>query len=388
MPAEESTSDIQQSSSVPKECSAEFFGAGGVRLGGRELLVTLMIVTVMLWLAPVLWGLAETFGPGEDYRLAYESGNDYWLYGHYCRKAASEYDVFVVGDSVIWGHYVDAGHTLSHYLTEKAGGPRFANMGVDGTHPAALAGLLKYYGKALSGKRAVLHLNPLWLSSAKHDLSIEKEFHFNHSRLVPQFFPRIPCYRASNSERISAVVERNVPALSWAGHLRISCFESRDLGRWTIENPYANPVGALLSGAVGSEGGLAGEQPPAKPKASGRVSISWVDLEDSLQWRFFRQAVRLLQARGNRVFVLVGPFNEHMMDAESMAAYTKIQDGIEQWLQQNDVAHCMPAALPAEVYVDASHPIADGYDALAGQLCEDTSFRSTILSGDRASNAR
>ena len=42
----------------------------------------------------------------------------------------------------------------------------------------------------------------LWLTSSKADLSTAKEEQFNHSRLVPQFFPRIPCYKAEANERL------------------------------------------------------------------------------------------------------------------------------------------------------------------------------------------
>ena len=45
---------------------------------------------------------------------------------------------------------------------------------------------------------------------------------------------------------------------------------------------------------------------------------SWVDLGTSLQWRLFRAAVHTLLRRGNRVFVLVGPFNEHLLEADSL----------------------------------------------------------------------
>ena len=42
---------------------------------------------------------------------------------------------------------------------------------------------------------------------------------------------------------------------------------------------------------------------------------------ESLQWRFFRAAVDLLVARGNRVCVYVAPFNPYLQDDESRARY-------------------------------------------------------------------
>jgi hypothetical protein len=107
--------------------------------------------------------------------------------------------------------------------------------------------------------------------------------------------------------------------------------------------------------------------------------FQWVELETSLQWRFFRQAVELLTARGNTVFVLVGPFNEHIIKPESRDSYRTMKDGIEAWLKQNNVPYSMPEALPSELYHDASHPSAEGYALLAKQLFENPSFQLTIL---------
>ena len=111
--------------------------------------------------------------------------------------------------------------------------------------------------------------------------------------------------------------------------------------------------------------------------------MDWVELESSLQWRFFRDSVKMLQARGNTVFVLVGPFNELMMDAGSLDVYRKMQGGIETWLRQNNVPYCMPQALPGRLYVDASHPVAEGYRILAEQLFQNASFSSVILNSGR-----
>jgi hypothetical protein len=53
----------------------------------------------------------------------------------------------IIGDSFVWGQYVSTDKTLSHNLNELEGDNLFANMGLDGLHPAAMDGLLKYYGK-------------------------------------------------------------------------------------------------------------------------------------------------------------------------------------------------------------------------------------------------
>ena len=107
--------------------------------------------------------------------------------------------------------------------------------------------------------------------------------------------------------------------------------------------------------------------------------MAWVDLEGSLQWRFFRRAVRLLQERGNNVFVLVGPFNEHMLTDQNKVIYNKLKDGIEAWMQENRIPYLIPSALPPECYVDASHPPAHGYALLAKTLMESPSFKTFML---------
>ena len=100
----------------------------------------------------------------------------------------------------------------------------------------------------------------------------------------------------------------------------------------------------------------------------GLQDFQWVDLETSLQWQLFRQAIDLLKERNNTVFVLVGPFNEHMFKQDGIAAYRQMKGEIGTWLRQNNVAYYMPEALPSELYHDASHPSAQGYALLARQL--------------------
>ncbi|RPJ25468.1 MAG: hypothetical protein EHM35_15520, partial [Planctomycetaceae bacterium] len=165
-----------------------------VRLSGRQWLIVTVALLALIGLGPRIWEHIEGFNPGGDYRVPYELSNDYWLYSRHCSHMCEQGKILVIGDSVVWGHYVEPDRTLSHYLNELSGGDKFANLGADGTHPAALQGLLRYYGVDIHGRTVLLHLNPLWMSSAKHDLQTTKEFRFNHAELVPQFTPRIPCY--------------------------------------------------------------------------------------------------------------------------------------------------------------------------------------------------
>ena len=203
------------------------FGSNGIRLSGWEWIVVAIICLATFHFGPSLWGQLGELKSGPDYRLPYKLSGDYWLYNRLCRQVCSRYDTVVIGDSVVWGHYVPTDDTLSHYLNQNAGRDRFANLGVDGFHPAALGGLIRYYGRDISNKNVILHLNPLWMSDKKQDLQTEKEYRFHHPKLVPQFSPKIPCYKDSWSKRISVAIERHVDSLGWTSHLRAAYFLMR-----------------------------------------------------------------------------------------------------------------------------------------------------------------
>jgi hypothetical protein len=355
------------------------FSSNSVRLSGYEWIFVGVVALALFCFGPRLWERVEKFKPQANYRLPYELSNDYWLYSRYSRFTCSQYEIVVVGDSVIWGHYVSQYDTLSGCLNKIAGSDRFANLGVDGIHPAALAGLLKYYGRDISNKKVILHFNPLWMSSEKHDLQTEKEFHFNHPKLVSQFVPKIPCYKVPYSKRISAVAERYVPLFGWTSHLKINYFESMDLPSWTLEHPYENPLSAVTLRLPTSANDIRNENISWTKRGVAKTDFQWVEPESSLQWKFFRRSVEVLKEKGNSVFVLVGPFNEHMLKGESIEVYRTMKSKIEDWLQKNNIAYHIPPALPSELYADASHPLSEGYNMLAKQLFESESFKHSII---------
>ena len=360
-----------QDNSFPPEESEVAFSSNCVRLSGYELIFVVIVASILFCFGPRLWERIEKFEPEPNFRLPYELSNDYWLYSRYCRWAISNYETLVIGDSVVWGHYVSQDNTLSHYLNQMIGQDQFANLGVDGIHPVALSGLLKYYGRDISGKKIVLHFNPLWMSSSKQDLQSTKEFHFNHPKLAPQFIPKIPCYKDPYSRRFSAVTQRYAPILNWTSHLKVTYFENMDIPTWTLEHPYENPAGTVTLELPTLVNDNQNEHISWVEKGTVKKDFPWVKLESSLQWKFFQRSVKLLKKRGNSVFVLVGPFNEHMLKGESIEIYRKIKSKIEVWLQQNNIAYYMPQTLPSELYVDASHPMSEGYAMLAKQLFED-----------------
>jgi hypothetical protein len=348
------------------------FSGNAVRLGVREWLVVAFIILVISLIVPPLWRGLENDSFPADFRIPYDSSEDYWLIKNFCRSACTQEKTLVIGDSVIWGHYVGRDQTLSHYLSERSGSDEFVNLGLDGSHPMALYGLIRHYGRAIKREKVILHMNLLWLSSEEADLQTDKEFRFNHPRLVPQFKPQIPCYIESASGRMGIVLERAVPLMQLVRHLQISNFDNTNLQLWTVEHPYANPLGrisvkALDLEAEREEDTRSGAQSNAE-KAQVLQSLPWVELETSLQWWAFERLVELLESRGNEVLVVVGPLNEYVLDPKSVSAYRRLLSEVEGCLSQMNIPYARLPLLPGHLYVDTSHPQSQGYRIMAEHI--------------------
>jgi hypothetical protein len=365
-----------------------------VRLRARHWAVACGILLLVLTLTPWVWKKLERFETGPDYRIPYALSKDYWLYEQRLQRLAPT-NIVMLGDSVIWGEYVMADGTWSHFLNQEAGAPNlFINAGVNGLFPLALEGLVRCYGRPLRHQKVILHCNVLWMTSPKADLSTDKEESFNHASLVPQFFPRIPCYRADASDRLNAIVERNVPFFEWVGHLQNAYFGQQSIPKWTLAeaggdpprypNVYRNPL-SQISLTVPAEppndpqrGPLSPRHKPWSTNSPGTTQFEWVALDQSLQWHAFQRVIEVLRARDNDVFVVLGPFNEHLMAAANRPAYRKIHDEIAGWLIGNQIPHFLPEPLPSALYADASHPLTEGYELLAKRLYGDTIFQKWI----------
>lgn len=377
------------------------FSSNAMRLGPAEWLAVGVVVALVLAVAPALQQSAEPFDPGPDYRIPYTLSEDYFLFARYASHVARHRRIAVIGDSVIWGHYVRPGQTLSHYLNQRVGRPLFANMGVDGTRPVALAGLVRYYATAISCSKVLLHFNPLWLSSPEADLSpppapqpedasavislwrrlrgeAPEPINLNHARLVPQVFGRPYGYRPTMTEAASAIVERYIPFLAWARHLRLAYFDNFSLLSWSIENPLASPLKAVTGRLPQPEDRPASEPAPWRDRGIEVQDFTWVDLDRSYQWRFFQRTVRLLKSRGNSVFVIVGPLNTHMLTERSASRYSSLIAGIVAWLEQENIPHCAPPPLPSHLYADASHPLTSGYNQLSSTITTTTPFTTWL----------
>ncbi len=373
------------------------FGVNEVRLNGRQWLAAAIILVLVLLLTPWVWGRIERFQTGPDYRIPYQLSKDYWLYSQRLRQVTGREQILVLGDSVIWGEYVAPDGTLSHFLNSEAHATNwFVNLGLNGLFPLAQEGLVDYYGKAIRRQKVILQCNVLWLTSPKADLSSDKEEVFNHSRLVPQFWPRIPCYRADANERLSAVIQREVGFLQWVGHLQNAYFGQKSILNWTLEddggtpprypNVYKNPlrqISLAVPTAPQDDPDRGPKSPRHKPWSTqdqGTTRFDWVPLDASVQWRAFQRVLHVLRERGNDVLVVLGPFNEHIMAEENRPAYRQIRDGIAAWLKQEQVPTVVPELLPSALYADASHPLTQGYELLAKRISADETFRNWLNS--------
>jgi hypothetical protein len=113
-------------------------------------------------------------------------------------------------------------------------------------------------------------------------------------------------------------------------------------------------------------------------EGQGPTKFEWVNLDASLQWHAFQRLVKELRARGNAVFVVVGPFNEHMLVEDNRPTYHKLRGEISEWLKQNQIPSAIPETLPSELYADGSHPLTQGYQLLAERLYADPQFQSWL----------
>ena len=346
------------------------FSSNVVRLSIREWCAVLGLFAVAVAVIGGVWRSVYKFEPSPDYRIPYELSEDYWLFDRYCGLTDGEGRTLVFGDSFIWGQYVDRDQTLTQALNRRVASERFVNAGLDGAHPLALRGLIQFHCSGLKDDDVILHLNLLWLSTPQADLQTERDADFNHPRLVPQFAAEIPSYREPLSDRIGIVIGRHLPLSDWVRHLHILHFDGADLGRWTLENPYRNPFRQITLDPAAYDSDSHPDGQAWTSRGQNQRDLPWVELSTSLQWQAFRDLVEMLRGRGNRVLVLIGPLNEHMLRPASLQANRGILEGVERWLREGGVTYLTLPTLPSDLYVDLSHPLAEGYTLLAEAFWE------------------
>ncbi len=363
--------------SKPGEIATDF-GRSVIRLTLREWLAVSVIIAAVFLAVPRLGEWWERSPIDLDGRVPYAESEDYWNYRQRMREIVANERIPIIGDSVIWGDYVLAVDALSSCLNRELSEPWFANAGINGSHPLALEGLVDHYAGDLHDRQVVLHCNLLWMSSPDRDLQADKDIPINHTRLIPQFRQRIPAYRAPFAQRLGIAIDRVIPFFDYVTHLRTRYFEGQDLERWSLKHPYANPLSQFRRDSAAGAEELRHQAVPWTEQGIAPQDFSWIDLSTSLQWDAWRQTARMLISRRNRVFVLVGPLNDHLLTPDSAQRFHQLRREVKDWLSDEKIPHLVPAALPSEDYGDASHPLSAGYQRLAENMAADAGFREWL----------
>ncbi len=352
------------------------------QLSPRQLLVAVGLAVAALVLLPKIWNQFEPFEPGNNYRTPYTLSEDYWLFRQLTNNAKTiDSPVIVIGDSVIWGEYVLPEHSLSAQLNDKTKSKRFINTGMNGLHPMAIEGLISLHGQHLHDANIVLHCNLLWLSSPERDLSTPQAQDFNHTTLVHQFGgdnpskPSSPSYDASLTKRISIATTRTLPYRILVEHVQRKHFGGQNLHQWTLNHPTkpfwneitfetSQPSSNLRHAAV--DWTKQGIQPQ---------SFEWLSTDSSLQFQSLLRAIDHLQTSTNRVLVVIGPFNTHLLVDENKRRFASLRQSVIDTLRARDIEHVAASTLPSEEYGDASHPLRGGYNLMATELLAHSTFR-------------
>jgi lysophospholipase L1-like esterase len=336
--------------------------------------VTIVILAGVLFIFPPAWRSLEKFDTPTDFRLAYDYRDDYWLFAGWAKTAKERCPVLFLGDSVIWGMYVGNDKTLPARLNGRLEKETVANLAIDGLHSVAMYGLIKHHGSAITNSKVILHLNPLWLSSKRQDLTGDKEFGIHHPRLLPQWFPRIRAYRQTLRAKVPIVGEKYLPQVSLINHLRLNNFDNKNFGQWVVDNPHKDPFSQLSLRIDAASNKNVGD---AKDRPQPNLSVKdwpWVALTESLQWKYFVKTVKLLTRRSNKVFVMVGPISPHVLTPESLRRYRTLQSDVAAWLDQHKIDYFAVPDMSSDFYTDASHPTGAGYDVIAKQMLDDDKF--------------
>ncbi len=351
------------------------FGPNPLRLSPLECGLVVLLVLIAWIVLPPLWSRLERYEPGDNYRIANELNNDYWVFSRWAEKAVESHPVLMIGDSAIWGHYVGNQESLTACMNRLEAKETYANLGISGLHSVALYGMVRFHGGAIRNSRVILHVSPLWMTSPRADLSDEKEARFLHPELAKQLLDAPACYRAPLEDRLAIAVRQRSGTLNVLDHVTDSSFDNLAPPQWVVKNPYANPLSRISCAIEAGPNKAEGKAQSWQEKGMSPVDYQWVSVGEGYQWRSFVRAIELVKSRGNSVFVLVGPFNPHIIKAESLPRYRALMSGMASWLAENGIPFWTATELPTELYGDASHPLPRGYEMLAKDLLNDEGFR-------------
>lgn len=355
-----------------------------------------ILVILANFIIPLIWEKTEKKIVPENARLPYHLSKDYWLYKSLIegsRSTTQRIPVSVIGDSVVWGEYVDRDATLSAFMNEHSTGQssfKFINAGINGLYPVVLKGLMEGYYPHNRNLPVILHVNLLWMSNREADLQDSKERTLNHTSLLPQLFQQIPPYKASLEQRLEIKMSQQIPLSRLAQHIQAAYFNNQSIPNWTMElgsswpPDYPNANKNFLN-QINYKNLEEEENDPDRGRASARHTSwilkgmteqpdRWVDPESSIQYSAILELTKNLKRRSSSLFVVVGPLNKHMMEPVAAEKCTEMENLVSDWLDKKGISHLVLPTLPSEMYADSSHPLSLGYDQMARVLMSSAPF--------------
>jgi hypothetical protein len=353
-----------------------------LHLSLREWLVVALLSTALVAVAPSVRFRPRAPLVDTDYRIPFVLSTRYEIYRRFTALAAAQFPTILVGDSVVWGQCATRNQTLSHHLNELTKQPRFANAGLDGMHPIALAELIEHHAPAIERKSVIVHLDPLWLMVRDQPAATAMpigNYLFNRPGLVPRLAAGLSSSLKQSIAAAATHALRRSPLNEWAEHFSNTRV---DFLAWSLDHPYESPLKAIAAALPPSEDSHALRLTPWKQKESELIDTGWpARLEEHPQWQAFVRLIALFELRSNRVLVLVGPMNEHMMTPATRSSYQGLKKVIREKLQERGIYSVVPPPLEIGNYGDICHPLGAGYEELARELLKNET--SWLLGGDR-----
>jgi len=341
-----------------------------LNLSGKEWLVVGLLVGLLVLAAPAIPIRPPSPIIERDYRIPYALSRHYELYRRYTTLGVAQFPTLLVGDSVVWGQCARRDQTLSHHLNEMTREPRFANAGLDGMHPLALVELLTYHAPAIQGKRVFLQFNPFWLILTDPSLPPRKGTLFNRPDLIPRLAAPFKSALQHAIEVSGSRLFRDFPLRDWGDRLADSRL---DFLAWSLDHPYESPLRAISSTLPPSED-LHSQRLTSWDRSSGTLlNAAWADPDIDVTWTAFEQILQMLQGRGNRILVLLGPLNEHLMAPPMRERYQALKLKMAARLKTLGVRCFVASLLPETHYADLCHPLGAGYEAIAQELLREES---------------
>lgn len=358
-----------------KESESQIVGtaATSLRCGAWMLIVAGLVG--MACVLPWHFGRSMRMEVRSDFRIHKSMREDYFTWGHVARNAAAHPVVLLLGDSAMWGPFVRHDETFSAALRRQCSSQNVVNLGLEGLHPIAMKTLVASAKSVFRKRDILLYFNPIWLNTRESDMQEAGTATSQHPVLLPQFSRDFPAYSAPLEKRLSRWMEQSLPVSRTLSHIRLSRYENKGLGAWMVESPRANPLMPLFQSISVAEPDA--YRPDTRSWQERHLSVQdwqWLQPKESRQWACFLDIVISLKKQDNRVFVILGTINPHILTEPSRERLRELRQSATQRLQEMAVPFALASDLPENQYADASHPLAEGYAIMAKEICINPQF--------------